>query len=130
MLKPYNLLTQGFENNRTSHEKLFNQMSNFGAREEWREGRRVFGSHPDIETTKDQYPLLNPTPLEWITGYIMECDVGDRALKRLSHRRLNFIDGYISSYFYILNLPERLEHIRQENKLASVLCDLDSDRMK
>ena len=45
----------------------------------------------------------------------------------MPHRRLNFIDVSISSYCDILNSPKRLEQTRQENKLASVLCDFESD---
>ena len=60
----------------------------------------------------------------------MEDAVGERALKRLPQRRLNFIDGSISSYCSILNSPERLELIRQANKLASILCGLESDRIR
>ena len=68
--------------------------------------------------------------MDCITGYILEDAVGERALKRLPQRRLKFIDGSISSYCSILNSPERLEQIRQANKLASVLCDLESDRIR
>ena len=71
--------------------------------------------------------ILNPTPLECITAYIMYNVVGERSLKSLPQRRLNFIDCSIYSYCSILNSPERLEHIRQANKLASVLCDLEYD---
>ena len=60
----------------------------------------------------------------------MEDAVGERALKRLPQRRLNLIDGSISSYCSILNPPEQLEQIRQANKLASVLCGFDSDRIR
>ena len=60
----------------------------------------------------------------------MDDSVGERSLKRLPQRRLKCIDGSISSYCYILNSPQRLEHIRQANKLASVLCDLESDRIR
>ena len=95
-----------------------------------REGRRVVSFYLDVETTKYQCRLLNPTPLDFITGYIMEDSVSDRALKRLSQRRLNLIYGYISSYCSILNSPKQLEHIRQASKLASVLCDLESDSMR
>ena len=105
-------------------------MCNFGLREEWRKGRSVISSYLDVETTKDQCRLLNPTPLDCITGYILEDAVGEKALKRLPQRRLNFIDRSISSYCYILNSPERLEQIRQANKLASVPCDLESDRIR
>ena len=57
----------------------------------------------------------------------MEDAVGERALKRLPQRRLKFIDGCIISYCSIINSTERIEHIRQANKLASVLYDLGSD---
>ena len=60
----------------------------------------------------------------------MEDAVSDRALKRMPQRRLNFIDGYISSYCFILNSPKLLEEIRQANKLTSLFCDLESDRMR
>ena len=60
----------------------------------------------------------------------MEYAVGERDLRRLPQRRPNFIDGCISSYCYILKSPERLEQIRKANKLASVLCDLESDRIR
>ena len=60
----------------------------------------------------------------------MEDAVGDRALKRLPQIGLNFIDGSISSYSSILNSPERLEQIIQAKRLASVLCDLESDCMR
>ena len=60
----------------------------------------------------------------------MEDAVGERSLKRPPQRRLNFIDGSISCYCSILNSPEQLEQIRQANKLASVLCELESDRIR
>ena len=98
MLKTSKLLTQGFENNRTAQDKLFKHMCNFESRAEWMKGRSVISSYLDVETTKDQCRLLNSTPLNCITGYIMEDAVGERALKRLPQRRLNFIDGSIYSY--------------------------------
>ena len=60
----------------------------------------------------------------------MEVAVGERDLKRLPQRRLNFIDGYISTYCYINNLPKLLEQIKQENKFKSVLCDLECDHTR
>ena len=60
----------------------------------------------------------------------MEDAVGERALRRLPQRRLNFVDGCISSYCSILKSPEQLELIRQANKLASVMCDLEYDRIR
>ena len=98
MLKNTSLLTQGFNKNKKSQEKLLNHMCNFGAREEWRTGRISVSSYIDVKISSDQDRLVNPTPLDCITGYTIEDAIGDRALKRLPQRRLNLIDGSISSY--------------------------------
>ena len=76
MLKHYNLLTHGFENNIMAQEKILKYKCNFGAKPEWREGRRVVCSYLDVETTKDKFFLLNPATLDCIPGYIMEDSVG------------------------------------------------------
>ena len=84
----------------------------------------VVSSYLDVETNKDQCRFLNHTPLDFITCYILEDSVSDRALKRLPQIRLNSIYDSISSYCFIIDSPKRLEKIRQSNKLASFLCDL------
>ena len=109
MLKPSHLLTHGFDNNITAQDKLFKCMCNFGAQAEWKEGRIVFSSYVDVETTKDQCCLLNTKHLDYIIGYTMEDAVGDKDLKRMPHTRLNFIDGSISSYCSVINSPNALK---------------------
>ena len=99
-------------------------MCNFGAQAEWRNGKRDFSYYIDVETRNYQYNLVNPTPLDCITGYTMEDAIRYWYLKRLPQQRLNIIDGYISGYCYIINYPERLHMIKQANDLASVLCDI------
>ena len=95
---------------KTSHlltqEKLFKHMCNFGSRVECREGRIVVSYYLDVDTTKYQCRLLNHTPLDCITGYIMEDSVSDRALKRLPQIRLNFIGIYFISYCSIIHSLE------------------------
>ena len=92
-------------------------------------GRRVASFYLDVGISKYQYRLLNPTPLEFITGYIVDDSVGDRALKILPRQRLNLIDDCISGYCCILNYPEWLHTINKANKLASVLVDIESARL-
>ena len=67
--------------------------------------------------------------MDCISGNITKDAIGDRYLKRLTQKRLNLIDGSITSYCYIINSTERLHMIKQENELASVLCDIESDRI-
>ena len=97
ILKPYQLLTQGFGENSTSQQKIFKHMCNYGSHAEWRKGRRVVSYYLDVDTTKDQFRFLNPTPFDYITGYIMDDAVSKIALKRLPQKRMNFIDGSISN---------------------------------
>ena len=123
---PY-FLTQGVNKNNKSRENLFNHMCNFWSRAEWKNGRRSASSYLGIDIRNHQYPLVNPTPLNCISGYIIEYSIGDRDLKILYQQSLNLIDGSISSYFSILNSPERICMIKQANELASVLCDIESD---
>ena len=42
---------------------------------------------------------------------------------------LNLTDISTSSYCSIINSPERLHMIKKVNELASVLCDIESDRL-
>ena len=104
-------------------------MCNFGARYEWRNGRRAISSYLDVETRNYQYRLVNSKTLDFIAGYIMKDAIGDRALKRLNKQKLKIIDGSISSYCSIINSPKRIHMIKQANKFASVLCDIESDRL-
>ena len=54
----------------------------------------------------------------------MEDDVGYGAFKILPHKRLKLIGGSISSYWSILNYPERIDMIKQANKLSSFIGDI------
>ena len=83
MLKPPSLLTQVFNNNKKAQYNIFSHMCSFGSQAEWRNGKRAASSYLDVETIKYQYLLVNSTPLECITGYIMMDSIGDRDLKRL-----------------------------------------------
>ena len=91
--------------------------------------RRSVSSYLDVEIRNDQYRLVNSTPLEFITGYIMEYAIGDRSLRRLPQRKLKLIDGSISSYCYIIYSLEQLHMIKQENDLVYVLCDIEYNRL-
>ena len=58
----------------------------------WGNARRVVSYYLVVENRKYQYRLVNTTPLEFITGYVMEDAVGDRDLSNLPHQRLKLID--------------------------------------
>ena len=125
MLKPPSLLAQGFKKNNKAQENLFNHMCHFGVQAEWGNGRISVSSYLDVDIRNDQDHLVNLTPLDCISGFIIEYSIGDRALNKLPQQRLNLIDVYISSYCSILNSPKRIGMINQANELAYVLCDIE-----
>ena len=59
----------------------------------------------------------------------MDDAVGDRDLNRLPQRRLELIDGSISSYCSIIRYPEQVNLIKQANSMVFVLDDTESDRL-
>ena len=82
MCKPPYLLIQGFNKSRKTQEKIFKYMCNVGSRAEWNNGRRAVSFYIDVGISNDQYHLVNPTPLDCITGYIIKYTIIDRYLKR------------------------------------------------
>ena len=80
MFKPTSLLTQVFNKNNKEQDNFFSHMCNFGAWLERRNWRTAISSYLEVDTINDQYHLVNPTPLDLITGYIMEDPIGDRSL--------------------------------------------------
>ena len=117
MFKHPSLLSKIFNKNNKSQENIFKHMCNFGERAEWRNGRIMVSYYLNVNTSNDKYRLVNPTPLECITGYIMEDVISDIALNSMTKQIINIIDGYISSYCSFLNSPEWLHMIKQENEL-------------
>ena len=95
MLKRTFLLAQGLKYNNKAQENLFNNMCIFGAREYWRNRIRAVSSYLDFGTIKYKYHLLHSTPVDCITGYTIEGDVGDRDLKKHYRQSMNLIDGSI-----------------------------------
>ena len=49
---------------------------------------------------------------------------GEGTMKKLLERRLNFVDGTISSHCGVLNSPERLALIRQAHEVSAVIANL------
>ena len=130
-LKPNDLIVDDFKTNKDAQEKLFQHMLNFAARKDWKQqekGKRRVSSFLDIICTEEQERLLNPSVLDTIAGFIMEDTKGEGAKRRLPARRLNMIDGCISSWCSILNSTDRLELIKQANELSAVLGEIETDK--
>ena len=69
--------------------------------------------------------MINPTPLDFITGYTMEDTGGDNYFNNIPQQRKNLIDGYISMYWYISNSNKRIYIIKKAKKLTVGIIYID-----
>ena len=89
MLKTPSFLTEGFKDINKAQEKIFKNVCDFVACIAWRSKRIASRYYINVDTIECQEHLLNPIPLECITGYIMEDAVGDRNLNNMPKIRMN-----------------------------------------
>ena len=68
MLKTPSFITQVLKDDKDAQENTFNHMLNFGSQIKRRSGRISIGSYLDGNVIKDQDLLINPNPLDTITG--------------------------------------------------------------
>ena len=68
--RPY-FLTQLFKDNNKTHDKLLNNVYDFGVQTEWRSRKRAVNYYLDVDTRKYQEHLPNPITLDYITGCVM-----------------------------------------------------------
>ena len=131
-LKPPLLITAitAAEDKDTPRMNLFHHMVTFRNRNGFAEEKQKVSAYLNCECTCDQQKLLNPSVLDTMIGFVMKDSQGEGAKKRLPQRRLNFIDGMISSHCSVLNSTERLALICQANEVSAVMVDLEEERHK
>ena len=88
MLKPHYFLRKVFKYNKKVQDNIFKLMCDFISRSDRTSGRRDLSSYLGVDTIKYQERLINPTPVDCITGYIIYNDVSYRSLNNLHNQRL------------------------------------------
>ena len=68
VLKTHYFLTHIFKYNKETQDNLFKSICNFLEKEYWSIRRRYITSYLGVNTIKDKDCLINPKPLEIITG--------------------------------------------------------------
>ena len=110
--------------------KIFRHMSNFVAMKHgWHTGGvLVPSSHLQVEVSREQIDLLNPTPRDVQMAAIIDQCSGKKATKVIAKRRIEFIEGNVNSYARILNGPTQLERIKTFNDLAASIATLQKEK--
>ena len=82
----------------------------------------VPSAYLDVEISRDQVDLLNPTPRDVQLGAILDQCTGRKAKKVIANRRIDSITG--NSYARILSGPTQLEKIKTYNQLSASIAQL------
>jgi len=108
---------------------VFRHMTNFVAMHHgWHTGSDLVPSaHLQVEVTKEQVDMLNPTPRDIQMAAIVDQCSGKKAMKVIAKRRIEFIDGNVNSYARILNGPQQLRRIKCVNDLAASIAALQRE---
>ena len=129
MLISLYFITQVFNNNKKAQDSLFNNAHKFRELVYCSIAIAPDNSYLDFKTRKDQYCLFNSTPLDCITGCIIDSSFDINVLENMRHKRLIIIYEYISSYCSVINSHKLHDTINQANKLAAVIGDIESDNL-
>ena len=72
----------------------------------------------DVHVTRLQCNFLNPTPQDVQRGEIISQCHGEKAMKKIAKRRVDFVSGNVNSYARLLNGAEQIKDIQDANSLA------------
>ena len=112
----------------TTHKiRLFNHMCNMAAQSAWQESSLEPSPSLCIDLTQEQKKLLNPSYKDVLTGYILYDVKGKGAKQKMAKRRLDMIEGNISSYSRCLNSSKRLKAITECNQLAASMAEVTAE---
>jgi len=114
-----------------SQMKLFQHMTNRVARDHWKSDRAAPlqpSAWLDAVITCEQKALLAPTPADIARASIINETIGEGAKKKIAKRRINFIDGNITSYSRLLNSSEQLTSMQEINSLTAIIGEIRTER--
>jgi hypothetical protein len=63
-----------------------------------------------------------------VRASIINETIGEGAKKKIAKRRINFIDGNITSYLCLLDSSEQLTSMKEMNSLAAIIREIRSER--
>ena len=106
----------------SAQEKLFAHTVKYRNCTNFDKEKVSVSAYLNVEVCTDQKCLLNPTTLDTVAGFLLKDSQGKGAKKRLPQRRLNFVDGQVSSHCSVLNSDARMKLIQLSNQVAAVMA--------
>ena len=114
---------------------LFKHMCNYSAQMNWNSDAALLPSpYLDVEVSAEQKSLFNPSYKNVLQGFIMYDVKGAGAKNKVARRRLDILEGNVSSYARCLNDTKRMDALKEHNELvasvATISAETDADKQK
>jgi hypothetical protein len=114
-----------------AQKKLFDHMCNKACESEWSNDKgRQPSDYVNVEYSKVQQQMLNPSYKHVLMGFICYDVKGEGAKQKIAKRRINLVEGNVNSYSRCLNDPGRLASIKEMNQLAASVAEVTADQEK
>ncbi|KAG7355653.1 hypothetical protein IV203_000339 [Nitzschia inconspicua] len=85
---------------------------------------RVASQYLNVEMSKKQQNLINPSYKHVLTGFMCYHVRGGGAKQKIAHRRINMVESNVTSYAQCLNNPKRLSAIREMDELIASVAQV------
>ena len=132
--KPLKLIDKYRQNRNDKNTQLeyFHHITNHVSRLNWQVGYDHVqpSAYLDVEISKTQVNLLNPTHKDVLMGYLTYDAMGDGATQLIAKRRICCIEGNFNSYAKLLNSKERLAAVKEHNELCAAVAEVSAEQIK
>ena len=129
--KPKHLLTKykGDTEDKKVQKEFFHHITNHVSKQNWRIGHADVkaSDYLDVEISEVQSNLLNPTPKDFLLGFITYDVKWKGAVQKIAKRKIDFIEGNVNSYSRLLNNPRRLESIKDHVELVATVAEVSAE---
>ncbi|KAG7339481.1 hypothetical protein IV203_034477 [Nitzschia inconspicua] len=113
-----------------AQKELFDHMCDRACEMSWEESNREVSQYLNVEMSKKQQKLVNPSYKNVLMGFMCYDIRGGGAKKKIAQRRLNIVDGNVNSYARCLNDPRRLAAMREMDQLISAVAQVAADQAR
>ena len=111
-------------------DAYFSHITNFVARNHWEKCDQDLlpSKYLNLEITAEQKKNLNPTLKQVLVGSLTDEVMGVGAKRKLAKRRLEMIEGNVSSYSRIINDSEQLNQLKEWKKIHATVALIQEER--
>ena len=126
---PFNKIQQKQIFKTESQQQLFSHICNYSVQMHWGDDKDpVPNGFLNVDVTKAQHRLFNPTFKNVLAGFIMYDVKGEGAKKKLERRQLDLIEGDVARYSRFMNRSKMMEAMKNHHELSSAVADISDDQ--